>query len=261
MHSDNNYTAGSTKEQDSPDGRGSESHGEAAEPMNGGHGKENEKRRRNRWVSDKALELSELIYYGGSFLFRSRSRSTEVEEHRRTKEKGKKRDRSRSRDRKMEGGKKDRDREKTRKRSPSREKRRRSKSPKDKRRPPSRERRRSRDRTNRRRSRSPARRRRSMSPRPYRRGRTPPNGVRNRSPAEEITAEERDARTVFCMQLSQRIRARDLDEFFSSVGKVRDVRLITCNKTKRFKGIAYIEFKDPESVSLVSRGEKWGVLF
>lgn len=53
------------------------------------------------------------------------------------------------------------------------------------------------------------------------------------------------------MQLSQRIRARDLEEFFSAVGKVRDVRLITCNKTRRFKGIAYIEFKDPESVALV----------
>lgn len=52
------------------------------------------------------------------------------------------------------------------------------------------------------------------------------------------------------MQLSQRIRARDLEEFFSSVGKVRDVRLITCNKTKRFKGIAYIEFKSSESVPL-----------
>lgn len=65
-----------------------------------------------------------------------------------------------------------------------------------------------------------------------------------------MTQEDRDARTVFCMQLSQRIHARDLEEFFSSVGKVRDVRLITCNKTKRFKGIAYIEFKDPESVAL-----------
>uniref|UniRef100_A0A1B6CLK4 RRM domain-containing protein n=1 Tax=Clastoptera arizonana TaxID=38151 RepID=A0A1B6CLK4_9HEMI len=52
------------------------------------------------------------------------------------------------------------------------------------------------------------------------------------------------------MQLSQRIRSRDLEDFFSSVGKVRDVRLITCNKTRRFKGIAYIEFKDPESVPL-----------
>lgn len=68
---------------------------------------------------------------------------------------------------------------------------------------------------------------------------------------EELTPEERDARTVFCMQLSQRIRARDLEEFFSSVGKVQDVRLITCNKTRRFKGISYVEFKDPESVTLV----------
>ena len=29
----------------------------------------------------------------------------------------------------------------------------------------------------------------------------------------------------------------------SSVGKVRDVKLIVCNKTRRFKGIAYVEFK------------------
>ncbi|XP_028176835.1 RNA-binding protein 39 [Ostrinia nubilalis] len=67
---------------------------------------------------------------------------------------------------------------------------------------------------------------------------------------EDLPPEERDLRTVFCMQLSQRIRAKDLEEFFSSVGKVRDVRLITCNKTRRFKGIAYIEFKDAESVPL-----------
>lgn len=94
---------------------------------------------------------------------------------------------------------------------------------------------------------------------------------------DDLTPEERDARTIFCMQLSQKIRAKDLEEFFSSVGKVsstsnwenrrkekvrfnlhtgfsqvRDVRLITCNKTRRFKGISYIEFKDPESVALVS---------
>lgn len=103
---------------------------------------------------------------------------------------------------------------------------------------------------NRRRSRSPYRRRKSNSPRNRRRGRTPPNGLGSRSPAKSVSEEDLDARTVFCMQLSQRIRARDLEEFFSSVGKVRDVRLITCNKTKRFKGIAYIEFRDPESVPL-----------
>lgn len=41
-----------------------------------------------------------------------------------------------------------------------------------------------------------------------------------RQPGPELTPEERDARTVFCMQLSARIRPRDLEEFFSSVGKV-----------------------------------------
>lgn len=54
------------------------------------------------------------------------------------------------------------------------------------------------------------------------------------------------------MQLSQRVRARDVEEFFSAVGKIRDVKLIICNKTRRFKGICYVEFKDMESVPLVS---------
>lgn len=62
--------------------------------------------------------------------------------------------------------------------------------------------------------------------------------------------EERDARTVFCMQLSARIKARELEEFFSVVGKVTDVRIITDAKTRRSKGIAYVEFEDVESVPL-----------
>lgn len=65
--------------------------------------------------------------------------------------------------------------------------------------------------------------------------------------------EERDARTVFCMQLSSRIRSRDLEDFFSVVGKVNDVRIITDTKTRRSKGIAYVEFCDVESVPLVSK--------
>lgn len=71
-----------------------------------------------------------------------------------------------------------------------------------------------------------------------------------RQPGPELTPEERDARTVFCMQLSARIRPRDLEEFFSSVGKVRDVRLIMDNKTRRSKGIAYVEFQDTDPVPL-----------
>ncbi|XP_050049560.1 RNA-binding protein 39 isoform X2 [Dermacentor andersoni] len=105
-----------------------------------------------------------------------------------------------------------------------------------------REKRRSRSRSRerrRRRSRSPGRRRGPpLPPRPRSRG------------LDDITPEERDMRTVFCMQLSQRIRARDLEEFFSAVGKVRDVRLIMDNKTRRSKGIAYVEFQDVESVPL-----------
>ncbi|XP_017857359.1 PREDICTED: RNA-binding protein 39 isoform X1 [Drosophila arizonae] len=166
------------------------------------------------------------------------------------------RDRDRDRDRRSRerrGGSKSMQRDSERKRSRSRDKRRRSRSRdlQRKRMSPIRERRRSHSRsrdTN-------SRRRTSYSPRPYGGrgrggGRSPPNGIGDRTPPTELSPEERDARTVFCIQLSQRVRARDLEEFFSSVGKVRDVRLITCNKTKRFKGIAYIEFEDPESVAL-----------
>lgn len=44
---------------------------------------------------------------------------------------------------------------------------------------------------------------------------------------DDLTPEERDARTIFCMQLSQKIRAKDLEEFFSSVGKVSYLYIIT----------------------------------
>ncbi|KAA0183314.1 hypothetical protein HAZT_HAZT010925 [Hyalella azteca] len=78
-----------------------------------------------------------------------------------------------------------------------------------------------------------------------------PNLVIARDPVSwQLTAEERDARTVFCMQLSARIKARELEEFFSVVGKVTDVRIITDAKTRRSKGIAYVEFEDVESVPL-----------
>ncbi|XP_043862458.1 RNA-binding protein 39 [Drosophila santomea] len=160
--------------------------------------------------------------------------------------------RSRSRDERGGGGRygdRDKDRRDRRGGSKSmqvdrsRDKRRRSRSrdQQRKRLSPIRERKRSHSRSRDRNS----RRRGTNSPR----RRSPANGA-DRTPPTELSPEERDARTVFCIQLSQRVRARDLEEFFSSVGKVRDVRLITCNKTKRFKGIAYIEFEDPESVAL-----------
>ena len=112
---------------------------------------------------------------------------------------------------------------------------------------------RSRDRRHRDRRRSRSRdrhRRRSRSPRrnrpEARKPKTPTPPPKPRSPSPP----DRDARTVFCMQLAQRIRARDLEEFFSSVGEVRDVKLIQDRHSKRSKGIAYVEFKKLESIPL-----------
>ncbi|XP_023693615.1 RNA-binding protein 39a isoform X2 [Paramormyrops kingsleyae] len=88
-------------------------------------------------------------------------------------------------------------------------------------------------------------RRRSRSRSPFRKDKSP-----IREPIDNLTPEERDARTVFCMQLAARIRPRDLEEFFSAVGKVRDVRMISDRNSRRSKGIAYIEFVEANSVPL-----------
>uniref|UniRef100_A0A8P4K3R7 RRM domain-containing protein n=1 Tax=Dicentrarchus labrax TaxID=13489 RepID=A0A8P4K3R7_DICLA len=74
-----------------------------------------------------------------------------------------------------------------------------------------------------------------------------------RQPIDNLTPEERDARTVFCMQLAARIRPRDLEEFFSAVGKVRDVRMISDRNSRRLKGIDYIEFVEANSVPLAEK--------
>lgn len=71
---------------------------------------------------------------------------------------------------------------------------------------------------------------------------------RSPSPPKELPLEERDQRTVFCMQLAARVRQNDIEEFFSNAGKVREVRLIMDNRTRRHKGIAYVEFVDIDSV-------------
>ncbi|XP_059807285.1 RNA-binding protein 39-like [Hypanus sabinus] len=62
------------------------------------------------------------------------------------------------------------------------------------------------------------------------------------------TPEERDACTILCLQLSGQIRPRDLERFFSTVGKVRDVKIISDRSSRRSKGIAYVEFYSIDSV-------------
>ncbi|XP_057702065.1 RNA-binding protein 39-like isoform X2 [Corythoichthys intestinalis] len=148
---------------------------------------------------------------------RKRSRSRE-----RKRSREKRRSRSRERRRSRERGGRYRDYHKTRKRSRSRSPVRREKSPV-------------------RREKSPVRRDKS----PIRREKSP-----NKPPVDNLTPEERDARTVFCMQLAARIRPRDLEDFFSAVGKVRDVRMISDRNSRRSKGIAYIEFVEASSVPL-----------
>ncbi|XP_078440052.1 splicing factor, CC1-like protein isoform X2 [Wolffia australiana] len=61
---------------------------------------------------------------------------------------------------------------------------------------------------------------------------------------------ERDQRTVFAYQIHLRADERDVYEFFSRAGKVRDVRLIMDRNSRRSKGVGYIEFYDALSVPM-----------
>ncbi|KAL6523733.1 hypothetical protein OROGR_017336 [Orobanche gracilis] len=61
---------------------------------------------------------------------------------------------------------------------------------------------------------------------------------------------ERDQRTVFAYQMPLKATERDVFEFFSKVGKVRDVKLIMDRNSRRSKGVGYIEFYDAMSVPM-----------
>ncbi|KAG2487729.1 hypothetical protein HYH03_013728 [Edaphochlamys debaryana] len=152
-------------------------------------------------------------------------------------------DNNRKRDRRSS---RDRDRRRSRSRSRDRE-RRRSRS---------RDGRRSdRDRDRRTRSRSPGGRysdryrssRRSRSPQ-RRRSPTPPEVRLAREKEKELKELERATRTIFVYNLSLKADERDLFEFFSKVGRVVDIRLITDKNTKKSRGLAYIEFSKVEEV-------------
>ncbi|XP_057422580.1 uncharacterized protein LOC130716618 isoform X4 [Lotus japonicus] len=68
--------------------------------------------------------------------------------------------------------------------------------------------------------------------------------------AEPEVDPERDQRTVFAYQISLKADERDVYEFFSRAGKVRDVRLIMDRNSRRSKGVGYIEFYDAMSVPM-----------
>lgn len=58
---------------------------------------------------------------------------------------------------------------------------------------------------------------------------------------------DRELRTIFVTQLSVKSSDDDVFDLFETVGRVRDVRLITDIKGKS-KGMGYVEFYNPESV-------------
>ncbi|KAK6023656.1 splicing factor, CC1-like family [Ostertagia ostertagi] len=188
---------------------------------------------------------------------RDRKRSSS-RDRRRRRSRSKSRDRKRSRSRDRRRSERSRSRERRRSRSRSRDRRR---SSRDRRR--DRDRDRDRDRRSRSRPRvidhrdrrSPMRRSpppRNRLPGPERRD-VMPFTARNSPPRGaklDMSAEERDQRTLFILQIARQTRPRDLEEFFSAVGSVRDVRIITDSRTGRSKGIAYVEFWEEESVPL-----------
>lgn len=76
--------------------------------------------------------------------------------------------------------------------------------------------------------------------------------VGGRSPDVEPPSEERDKRTVMCMQLSSHVGPSELEEFFQKVGQVKEVKMIADKNSRRSKGIAYVEFHDEKSIPGVS---------
>jgi RNA-binding protein 39 len=67
------------------------------------------------------------------------------------------------------------------------------------------------------------------------------------SAAEKAALEaDKDQRTIFATNLSIKAKEDDIWKFFSKIGKVRDVRLITDRNSRKHKGFGYIEYADRE---------------
>lgn len=54
--------------------------------------------------------------------------------------------------------------------------------------------------------------------------------------------------TVFVSQIHPKVEEMDLFEFFSHVGRVQDIRLIKDARTRRSKGLCYVEFDSEDCV-------------
>ncbi|KAI9481240.1 MAG: hypothetical protein EXX96DRAFT_480892 [Benjaminiella poitrasii] len=109
-------------------------------------------------------------------------------------------------------------------------------------------------------------RRRSRSPR-RRRSRTPPHHDNyddkrskrsGRSLSPPVPEEDRDRRTVFVTQLAARLTTRELEDFFSQAGRLREATIIKDRNSGRSKGCGYVEFYEEETVqnALALSGQK-----
>ncbi|CAL0319664.1 unnamed protein product [Lupinus luteus] len=175
-----------------------------------------------------------------------RERSTGRDKERRREREGEKESERSSRE-------KDREREKDRDREKERDRREKDK---EKEREKSRERRERREREKSREERERSRRSRSRSElkdRELEPDFESRDGRRYREKKEAVEPEadpERDQRTVFAYQMPLKATERDVYEFFSKAGKVRDVRLIMDRNSRRSRGVGYIEFYDAMSVPM-----------
>ncbi|XP_047151145.1 RNA-binding protein 39-like isoform X1 [Vigna umbellata] len=170
------------------------------------------------------------------------------------------RDRDRDRDRDIERSSRDRDRDRDREKERDKERDRRDRDKDKEKREKERERERDRDRDRRdkeREERERSRRSRSRSERERERERERDFDTRDtrrfrdkKEAAEPEADPERDQRTVFAYQMPLKASERDVYEFFSKAGKVRDVRLIMDRNSRRSKGVGYIEFYDAMSVPM-----------
>lgn len=85
-------------------------------------------------------------------------------------------------------------------------------------------------------------------PPPPRREVTPPEVRAAREREKELAELDRDIRTVFAYNLNLKAEEKDLFQFFSTAGKVLDVRIISDRNTRRSKGFAYIEYARREDI-------------
>ncbi|XP_019097026.1 PREDICTED: RNA-binding protein 39 [Camelina sativa] len=175
---------------------------------------------------------------------RSRSRDRERDRHRSSREhrdKDRDRDHEKSRDKEERNGKereRDKDRDRDSKGRDHEKDRERDRS------------RRSRSRSERRRSQE---REKSQEVEPKERETKDRDRDRRRKKEDKVEPEadpERDQRTVFAYQIALRATERDVYEFFSRAGKVRDVRIIMDRISRRSRGIGYVEFYDTMSVPM-----------